>query len=63
VVYVTGMAMPPPSVPLVVTVHDLAFLQEPGNSTRRGLRFFTRAVELARAEARAIIRRYGYDVN
>ena len=54
VVYVTGMAMPPPSAPLVVTVHDLAFLQESGNSTRHGLRFFTRAVELARAEARLV---------
>jgi len=54
VVYVTGMAMPPPSSPLVVTVHDLAFLREPGHSTRRGIRFFTRAVELARAEARLV---------
>jgi glycosyltransferase involved in cell wall biosynthesis len=54
VIYVTGMAMPPPSVPLVVTVHDLAFLAEPGHSTRRGVRFFTRAIELARAEARLV---------
>jgi glycosyltransferase involved in cell wall biosynthesis len=54
VVYVTGMAMPPPSVPLVVTVHDLAFLGEPGHSTRRGIRFFTRAIELARADARLV---------
>ncbi|MGZ4683559.1 MAG: glycosyltransferase family 4 protein [Acidimicrobiales bacterium] len=51
VIYVTGMAMPPRSVPLVVTVHDLAFLHEPGHSTRRGVKFFTRAIELARTEA------------
>jgi len=50
-IYVTGMAMPPRSVPLVVTVHDLAFLHEPGHSTRRGVRFFNRAIDLARAEA------------
>ncbi len=51
VIYVTGMAMPPPTVPLVVTVHDLSFLSEPTHSTRRGLRFFHRAVELARQDA------------
>jgi glycosyltransferase involved in cell wall biosynthesis len=51
VIYVTGMAMPPRSAPLVVTVHDLAFLHEPGHSTRRGVSFFTRAVELARVAA------------
>jgi len=54
VVYVTGMAVPPPSVPLVVTVHDLAFLDDPGHSTARGIRFFTRAVELARQDARLV---------
>ena len=42
---------PRPSAPLVVTVHDLSFLDEPGHSTRRGLRFFHRAVELARRDA------------
>jgi glycosyltransferase involved in cell wall biosynthesis len=51
VIYVTGMAMPPRSAPLVVTVHDLAFLDDPGRSTARGLRFFERAVELARSDA------------
>ena len=54
VVYVTGMAVPPASAPLVVTVHDLAFLAEPGHSTSRGIRFFNRAVELARTEARLV---------
>jgi glycosyltransferase involved in cell wall biosynthesis len=54
VVYVTGMAMPPPTAPLVVTVHDLAFLREPGDSTRRGISFFNRAIELARRDARLV---------
>jgi glycosyltransferase involved in cell wall biosynthesis len=51
VVYVTGMAMPPPTVPLVVTVHDLSFLHDPSHSTRHGVRFFRRAIELAQADA------------
>ncbi|HEX7443043.1 MAG TPA: glycosyltransferase family 1 protein, partial [Acidimicrobiales bacterium] len=54
VIYVTGMAMPPASAPLVVTVHDLAFLDDPSRATRHGLKFFTRAVELARDEARLV---------
>ena len=33
----SGMAMPPPSAPLVVTVHDLAFLEDPSRGTRHGL--------------------------
>jgi glycosyltransferase involved in cell wall biosynthesis len=53
-VYVTGMAMPPPTVPLVVTVHDLSFLHDPSHSTRHGVRFFRRAVELARDDARLV---------
>lgn len=51
VVHVTGMAMPPPSAPLVVTVHDLAFLDDPTLFTRRGVSFFTRAIDLARRDA------------
>jgi glycosyltransferase involved in cell wall biosynthesis len=54
VIYVTGMAMPPPTVPLVVTVHDLSFLHDPQHSTRRGVRFFHRAVDLARQDARLV---------
>ncbi|MEI7593246.1 MAG: glycosyltransferase family 1 protein [Actinomycetes bacterium] len=51
VIYVTGMAMPPRTAPLVVTVHDLAFLTDPARSTARGARFFNRAIELALADA------------
>jgi glycosyltransferase involved in cell wall biosynthesis len=53
-IYVTGMAMPPPSAPLVVTVHDLAFLEDPSRGTRHGLRFFHRAIELARQDAELV---------
>jgi glycosyltransferase involved in cell wall biosynthesis len=51
VVYVTGMAMPPRSAPLVVTVHDLSFLRDRQESTRHGRRFFERSIELARTDA------------
>ena len=52
VVHATGVAVPPPTAPLVVTVHDLAFLTTPAHVTRHGLRFFRRALELARARRR-----------
>lgn len=51
VIHATGMAVPPPTAPLVVTVHDLAFLRDPGQFTARGVRFFHRAIELARRDA------------
>jgi glycosyltransferase involved in cell wall biosynthesis len=41
--------------PLVVTVHDVAFLREPEAFTRRGLSFHRRGLELAHREAAAII--------
>ena len=42
-------------VPLVVTVHDVAFLREPEAFTRRGLTFHRRGLEIAHREAAAII--------
>src|SRR3954447_2539550 len=42
-------------VPLVVTVHDVAFLREPEAFTRRGLAFHRRGLEIAHREAAAII--------
>ncbi len=54
-IHVTGMAMPPPSVPLVVTVNDLVFLHQPELFTRRGVAFFSRAVDLARRDASLVI--------
>lgn len=51
VVYATTFAIPPRSAPLVVTVHDLAFLHDPSHFTRHGLRFFQRGLELAQRHA------------
>ena len=42
-------------LPLVVTVHDVAFLREPEAFTRRGLAFHRRGLEIAHREAAAII--------
>lgn len=55
VIHATGMAVPPPSAPLVVTVHDLAFLRDPSQFTRRGVSFFHRAIDLARRDATLVI--------
>jgi glycosyltransferase involved in cell wall biosynthesis len=55
VVHATGMAVPPRTAPLVVTVHDLAFLRWPEMFTRRGVAFFHRAVELAADEADLVV--------
>lgn len=46
-----GGATPPTAGPLVVTVHDLAFLHFPEFYTRHGLRFLRRGLELIRREA------------
>ncbi|MGE3621808.1 MAG: glycosyltransferase family 4 protein, partial [Acidimicrobiia bacterium] len=55
VVHATGYVMPPRSVPLVATIHDLHFLHEPGHFTPRGVRVFTRFLELCRAEASIVV--------
>jgi glycosyltransferase involved in cell wall biosynthesis len=55
VIHATGMAVPPPTAPLVVTVHDLAFLREPSQFTRRGVSFFRRAIDLALQDATLVI--------
>jgi glycosyltransferase involved in cell wall biosynthesis len=55
VIHATGMAVPPRSAPLVVTVHDLAFLDEPDLFTSRGVRFFHRCIELARRDADLVV--------
>jgi glycosyltransferase involved in cell wall biosynthesis len=51
VIHATAWAMPPRTAPLVVTIHDLAFLLEPRWFTRRGLSFFNRALDLVRTDA------------
>ena len=56
VVHATGVAVPPPSAPLVVTVHDLAFLPRPrAVHPPRASRFFRRAIELARRDADLVL--------
>jgi glycosyltransferase involved in cell wall biosynthesis len=55
VIHATTLAIPPKSAPLVVTVHDLAFLHEPAHFTKHGMRFFKRGLALTRAHADAVL--------
>jgi glycosyltransferase involved in cell wall biosynthesis len=55
VIHATSLAIPPKSAPLVVTIHDLAFLSYPDYFTRRGLRFFRRGLRLAREDADLVL--------
>jgi glycosyltransferase involved in cell wall biosynthesis len=55
VVHATGIAMPPPTRPIVATVHDLSYLDFPEMFSKAGLRFFRRALELTRADARLVL--------
>lgn len=55
VIHATTWAIPATRRPLVVTVHDLAFLRDPAHFTARGVRFFTRALERTRAQAAVVI--------
>jgi glycosyltransferase involved in cell wall biosynthesis len=55
VIHATGMAVPPRTVPLVVTVHDLAFVHYPQHATRNGLRFFRQSLELTRRDADLVL--------
>ncbi|MDE0215887.1 MAG: glycosyltransferase family 1 protein [bacterium] len=54
-IHATGMAVPPPTAPLAVTVNDLAFLRHPDCFTPRGLRFFARSLELTRTDADLVV--------
>lgn len=56
VIHAPSLAVPPSkSRPLVVTVHDIAFLRHPGAFSRRGVRFHSKGLSIARKEAAAII--------
>ena len=55
VVHATTWAVPPARRGLVVTVHDLAFLRAPEHFTRRGNRYFRRALSVTRREADVVI--------
>jgi glycosyltransferase involved in cell wall biosynthesis len=55
-VHAPSLAIPPAGrTPLVVTVHDIAFRRIPEVTTRRGVRFHTRGLEVARRDAALII--------
>lgn len=49
--HVLGGAVAAARAPMVVTIHDLAFLHHPSMFTRHGLRFFRRALDLTRRYA------------
>ncbi|MEP7762946.1 glycosyltransferase family 1 protein [Sanguibacter sp. 25GB23B1] len=55
VVHATTWALPATERPLVVTIHDLAFLRFPEHFTPRGRSYFTRAVARAKERADVIL--------
>jgi glycosyltransferase involved in cell wall biosynthesis len=55
VVHATTWAVPPTRRPLVVTVHDLAFLHDATHFTPRGVRYFTRSLARTRDEAAVVV--------
>jgi glycosyltransferase involved in cell wall biosynthesis len=55
VIHATGLAMPPRSVPIVLTIHDLTFLHHPEHFSAGGRRFFRQSIELARREADLVL--------
>ncbi len=55
VVHATSLIVPATSAPLVVTVHDLAFLDDPSRLTARGHRFMRRGLELTRRHAAVVV--------
>jgi glycosyltransferase involved in cell wall biosynthesis len=61
-VHATSLAVPPPGGrPLVVTVHDLVFLRQPGTLTRRGVAFHRRGLELSRGATVVVPTAFGRD--
>ena len=55
VVHATSIIPAATSVPLVVTVHDLAFLHDPGHFTKRGVDVFRRSMEIVKKRASRVI--------
>ena len=55
VLHATTWAVPPRSRPLVVTVHDLAFVRSPEHFTPRGVSFFRRALRSVVREADLVL--------
>lgn len=55
VIWAPAMAVPPAAKPLVVTVHDLDFLEHPERLSRRGAGFFPRAWQAALSRAQRLV--------
>jgi glycosyltransferase involved in cell wall biosynthesis len=55
VVHATAVAYPITRAPVVVTIHDLAFLHDVRRATRHGHRFFRRGTDLARRNAALVV--------
>ena len=55
VIHATGVAVPPRTAPLVVTVHDLAVLHDPDQFTRRGVAFLRRAIDVTAERADLVL--------
>ncbi len=56
IIHATGGVVPPSGgAPIVVTIHDLAFMHRPGHFTRHGVSFMTRSFELTRRDARIVL--------
>ena len=54
-IHATALTVPPRTVPLIVTIHDLAWLDAPQNFTRRGVGFFDRALLVAKRDADLVL--------
>ena len=54
-IHATALTVPPRTVPLVVTIHDLAWLDEPQNFTGRGVGFFDRALLVTKRDADLVL--------
>lgn len=54
-IHATAFPTPPRSAPLVLTVHDLAWIADPSHFTRRGLGFFRRGLDLALRDADLVV--------
>jgi glycosyltransferase involved in cell wall biosynthesis len=55
VVHATTLIVPPSRAPLVVTVHDLAFVHQPSDFTRHGVGAFERGLAIARDRAAVVL--------
>lgn len=55
VVHATSIIPAATALPLVVTVHDLAFLHDPSHFTKRGVSVFVRSMELVKRRASRVV--------